>query len=317
MVRDTGGELLPESSFMTPLIDVKNLTVTYGSFVAVDSISFSVDKGSLFAFLGPNGAGKSTTISVVTTLKSSAHGEVVYSIIDDDPRLVGHHDTEIRSRIGVVFQDSLLDRALSVKTNLTTRADLYGLGGVEELAHTLQFEDILTRKYATLSGGQRRRVDIARALLPSPEILFLDEPTTGLDPQSRNLVWETLEALRRDRGLTIFLTTHYMEEAERADKVTIIDHGRIIAEGTPGDLRAQHSRTRMRLTGPACLAENLTRMGFDVEGSQGRLELAIDSSAQAKLILRDLGEMIEDFEVIHGTMDDVFLALSGTALRED
>ncbi|MDR0783354.1 MAG: ABC transporter ATP-binding protein [Propionibacteriaceae bacterium] len=302
---------------MTPIIEVKGLTRAYGAFVAVDDISFWVEKGSLFAFLGPNGAGKSTTISVLTTLAPAQAGEVIYSIIDEDPRLVGQDDAAIRSRIGVVFQDSLLDRPLTVEANLRTRAGLYGRNGVDRIVDSLQLGDLLKRRYGRLSGGQRRRVDIARALLAAPEILFLDEPTTGLDPQSRNLVWETLNSLRESFGLTIFLTTHYMEEAERADQVTIIDHGKIIAEGTPAGLRAEHSYDRMKLRGGSELASALARRGLEARLVNDRFEVRVDDVAQTKAILGELGDLIIDFEVVHGTMDDVFLNLTGTSLRED
>jgi len=233
---------------MPPIIEVKNLTCRYGSLTAVDDVSFTVEKGSLFAFLGPNGAGKSTTISA----------------------LIDHHGPAactIRGRIGVVFQDSLLDAPLTVAANLRSRGKLYGLDDIAPVVRLLRLDDILTRRYGTLSGGQRRRVDIARALLGSPDILFLDEPTTGLDPQSRNLVWDTIGELRRRLGLTVFLTSHYMEEAEQADQVAIIDHGKIIASGTPAQLRAAYSRDRVRRRAP--------------------------------------------------TMNDVFLTLTGTGLRED
>ena len=302
---------------MAPIIEVTNLTRQYGSFTAVDSISFTVEKGSLFAFVGPNGAGKSTTISVLTTLAPPQSGQVAYSIIDQDPRLIGHDDAAIRSRIGVVFQESLLDPALTVRANLVIRSKLYGVDGLRQVIGTLQLEDILKRKYGTLSGGQRRRVDIARALLASPEILFLDEPTTGLDPQSRNMVWETIETLRHDAGLTVFLTTHYMQEAEQADQVTVIDHGTLIASGTPAELRRTHTRTRVRLWGPEELDDALRADGLKPARTHDITEVGVDSPDQARTIITTHAALIEDFEVIHGTMDDVFLSLTGSSLRED
>jgi len=302
---------------MTPIIEVKDLSKTYGSLTAVDHVSFTVEQGALFAFLGPNGAGKSTTISMLTTILAPVSGQVAYSIIDEDPRLLGQDDADIRSRIGVVFQDSLLDKALTVCENLETRARLYGLTGVNDLASSLQLDEIMSQKYGTLSGGQRRRVDIARALLATPEILFLDEPTTGLDPQSRNLVWETIDALRQRLGLTVFLTTHYMEEAERADQVTVIDHGRIIAEGTPDALRAAHSHDRLRLRGRPALGDALTAAGLPWTRRQDVIEVDVESGFQALDIVDAHRAMIEDFEVVHGDMDDVFLNLTGTSLREN
>jgi len=251
---------------MTPIIEVQNLTHRYGSLTAVDTVSFAVERGSLFACLGPNGAGKSTTISVLTTLAALQAGTVTYSVIGDDPWLVGQDDAAIRSKIGVVFQDSLLDGKQTVRANLETRAALYRVDTIAAVVDTLRLADILKRPYGKLSGGQRRRVDIARALLASPEILFLDEPTTGLDPQSRNLVWETIDSLRQE-GLTVFLTTHYMHETEQADQVLIIDHGKLIAFDSPAELRAQYAPTETR--------------------------------------------------VVRGTMEDVFLKLTGTTIRED
>jgi len=302
---------------MSPIIEVKDLTKTYGSLTAVDHVSFTVEKGSLFAFLGPNGAGKSTTISMLTTILAPLSGAVNYSIIDDDPRLLGQDDADIRSRIGVVFQDSLLDKALTVRDNLETRSRLYGMAGIGKLVQSLQLDEIMSQKYGTLSGGQRRRVDIARALLATPEILFLDEPTTGLDPQSRNLVWDALDTLRRRFRLTVFLTTHYMEEAERADQVTIIDHGRIIAAGTPDALRSAHSHDRLKLRGGSDLGDALAIAGTHWARRQDVIDVDVNSAFQALDIVEAHRDLIQDFEVIHGNMDDVFLNLTGTNLREN
>jgi len=302
---------------MSPIIEVKDLTKTYGPLTAVDHVSFTVERGNLFAFLGPNGAGKSTTISMLTTILAPLSGAVNYSIIDDDPRLLGQDDADIRSRIGVVFQDSLLDKALTVRENLETRARLYGIAVIGDLVKSLQLDEIMSQKYGTLSGGQRRRVDIARALLATPEILFLDEPTTGLDPQSRNLVWDALDALRHRFGLTVFLTTHYMEEAERADHVTIIDHGRIISAGTPDALRATHSHDRLKLRGGPALEDALTADGAHWARRQDVIEVDVDCGFQALDIVNAHRGMIQDFEVVHGDMDDVFLNLTGTSLREN
>ena len=301
---------------MAPIIEVTCLTKTYGSLTAVDKVSFTVEKGSLFAFLGPNGAGKSTTISMLTTILAPDSGEVVYSIIDEDPRLLGPDDAAIRSRIGVVFQDSLLDGALSVRNNLRTRASLYGRPAVSDIVSTLQLDEIMGQKYGTLSGGQRRRVDIARALVADPEILFLDEPTTGLDPQSRNLVWETIESLRAKLGLTVFLTTHYMEESERADQVTLIDHGRIIASGTPNSLRAAHARDRLKLRGESELERALDSADLKWSRRQDVIEIDIDRGDEAIDIVNRFRPLIHNFEFVHGSMDDVFLNLTGTTLRE-
>jgi len=300
-----------------PIIEVTDLTRKYGDHTAVDAISFTVERGSLFAFLGPNGAGKSTTITVLTTLAKPQGGTVVYSIIDQDPRLLGQDDADIRSRIGVVFQESLLDRPLTVRANLGMRAHLYGRREVGDIARTLRLHDILDQRYGTLSGGQRRRVDIARALLARPEILFLDEPTTGLDPQSRHLVWETIQSLREELGLTVFLTTHDMEEAEQADAVTIIDHGKVIAAGTPAQLRTAYSSDHLTLRGTPGLADALTAAGTAWTRADDIIDIALPSSIDALGILNAQADLITDFEVAHGTMNDVFLTLTGTNLRED
>jgi len=300
---------------MTPIIEVKNLTHRYGSLTAVDTVSFAVEKGSFFACLGPNGAGKSTTISVLTTLAGLQAGTVAYSVTGDDPWLVGQDDAAIRSKIGVVFQDSLLDGTQSVRANLETRASLYQVDTIAPVVDTLQLADILKRPYGKLSGGQRRRVDIARALLASPEILFLDEPTTGLDPQSRNLVWETIDSLRQE-GLTVFLTTHYMHEAEQTDQVMIIDHGKLIAFGSPAELRAQYAQNKVRLRGHL-LADALRTSNLDFTETVDTFVIPVDTSEQARAIINDYAHLIDDFEVVRGTMDDVFLTLTGTTIRED
>ena len=303
---------------MAPIIEVVNLTRRYGALTAVDDVSFAVEQGSLFAFVGPNGAGKSTTVAVLTTLAPAHGGAVAYSL-DNERRLLGRDDALIRSRIGIVFQDSLLDRPLTVRANLEIRSRLYDRrhDQVDEVVRALRLSDIATRKYGTLSGGQRRRVDIARALLATPQILFLDEPTTGLDPQSRNLVWQTIAQLRQELGLTVFLTTHYLEEADQADQVTVIDHGKVVAGGTPGELRATYCRDKVKLRGPAELDAALRRSGTAHTRTHDVVEVPVDSPAEARRVINEYAEWTTEFEVVHGTMDDVFLALTGTSLRED
>jgi len=280
---------------MTDSIEVTGLTKRYADTVAVDDVSFSVPQGAVFAFLGTNGAGKSTTIACLTTVERPDAGRL----------LVGGHDVTTsgdaaRRAIGVVFQDSLLDASLSVRENLTVRARPYiksrkGIvQRIDQLTNAMQLGEILDRRYGKLSGGQRRRVDIARAILHDPQVLFLDEPTTGLDPASRQSMWSTIRQLRDRTGLTIFLTTHYMEETEEADQVAIIDHGHLIAEGTPAQLRAQHSSSILTLT---------TVAGAEL--------VHVDGAAQARRILIERGDSILDFEFRHGRMDDVFLSLTG------
>ncbi|MFA7010332.1 MAG: ATP-binding cassette domain-containing protein, partial [Bacilli bacterium] len=224
------------------VIEVKGLHKFYGNIHAVKGIDFYVEKGKVFAFLGPNGAGKSTTIDIICTFLKQDEGEVlVYG------NKLGEKDDEIRSIIGAVFQDGLLDGLLTIEENLQIRGAFYGLRGsklkqaIVEVAEVTEIKDLLKRQYKNLSGGQRRRCDIARALINTPKILFLDEPTTGLDPQTRKMVWETISTLQKKTKMTIFLTTHYMEEAANADYVIVIDNGIIAAKGTPAELKENYS----------------------------------------------------------------------------
>ncbi len=294
-MKERAGGMSSDSS-----VAVQGLTKRYRETVAVDDISFDVPTGSVFAFLGTNGAGKSTTIGCLTTVVPFDSGALA---------VAGHDVTRdgdaVRRSIGVVFQDSVLDGALSVRENLAMRARPYLSSGaairarVDELSALVELDEFLDRRYGRLSGGQRRRVDIARALLPDPAILFLDEPTTGLDPASRSVVWRTVHDLRERSGLTVFLTTHYMEETEQADRVCLIDHGRIIADGTPAELRARYSSSVLTLT--------------TADGVEAR---PVPDAAEAKRILAELGDAVTDFEFRHGTMDDVFLALTGRSGSE-
>ena len=297
-------------------ISVRGLTKKYGATTAVDDLSFEVQPGTVFAFLGTNGAGKSTTISCLTTVIPFDAGEA--SVDGADVRTAGG---SVRKSIGVVFQDSVLDPLLTGRENLRTRARFYSSdtaaneARINELSTLIGLGDFLDRPYGTYSGGQRRRVDIARALLHSPSILFLDEPTAGLDPASRALVWSTIRELRDRHGLTVFLTTHYMEETEEADRVCIIERGRIIADGTPAQLRARHSSSVLSITTdnrPALLAlaaQEAAEIRDEDDG--GVLRLVGGDAAAARRILDRHGNSVLDFEFRHGTMDDVFLALTG------
>ena len=297
-------------------ISVRGLTKKYGTTTAVDDLSFEVQAGSVFAFLGTNGAGKSTTISCLTTVIPFDAGDA--SVDGADVRTAGG---SVRKSIGVVFQDSVLDPLLTGRENLRTRARFYSSdtaaneARINELSTLIGLGDFLDRPYGTYSGGQRRRVDIARALLHSPSILFLDEPTAGLDPASRALVWSTIRELRDRHGLTVFLTTHYMEETEEADRVCIIERGRIIADGTPAQLRARHSSSVLSITTdnrPALLALAAEEgAGIRNADDGGVLRLVVDDAATARRILDRHGDSVLDFEFRHGTMDDVFLALTG------
>lgn len=298
-----------------PAISVRGLTKRFGPLTAVDDLSFDVQAGSVFAFLGANGAGKSTTISCLTTVMPFDSGSV--GIAGHDVRSSG---TGVREAIGVVFQDSMLDPILTGRENLQTRARFYSAdkkandARIAELSRMVGLEDFLDRRYSTYSGGQRRRVDIARALLHAPSIIFLDEPTAGLDPASRAVVWSTIHDLRENQGLTVFLTTHYMEETEEADRVCVIEKGRIIADGTPTALRSEYSSSILSVTSadPAALLRLAQDAGVDVVSSEGNvLRLAVELSATARHLLAEHGGNVLDFEFRHGTMDDVFLALTG------
>lgn len=232
------------------IIKISHLNKNFGSVKAVNDLNFRVKRGELFAFLGVNGAGKSTTISIICEQLRKDSGVVEINGTEEEKA-----GTKSKRLLGIVFQDSALDKPLTVKENLRSRAALYGITGrafderLEELVKLLNFGDYLNRAVGKLSGGQRRRIDIARALLHRPEILILDEPTTGLDPQTRQLIWNVIEKLRTDENLTVFLTTHYMEEAANAGYVVILDKGRIVAEGTPFELKSRYVQDTMLLYG--------------------------------------------------------------------
>lgn len=295
-------------------IEVQGLSKSYRAVRAVNDISFDVGDGEVFAFLGANGAGKSTTIGCLTTVLPFDQGHV---------RVAGHdvrRDGEsVRRQIGVVFQNSLLDPELTALENLRLRARLVGVDRREEASRIARLSDLvdlgsfLKRPYGRLSGGERRRVDIARALLAEPVILFLDEPTAGLDPASRAAVWSTVQELRRAQGLTVFLTTHYMEETEEADRVCIIDAGRIVAQDTPAALRATYSRSVLTIlsSDARALIAAAAGDGLTAELDGDRVLIAVTDASHARRLLAAHGERVLDFEFRHGRMDDVFLALTG------
>lgn len=301
------------------IIEVKNLRKSYGSVHAVRGIDFYVESGKLFAFLGPNGAGKSTTIDIICTLLKPDEGEVLI-----DGHTLGKHDDPIRSIIGVVFQDGLLDALLTVEENLRIRGSFYGLRGeklketVAEVAEITNIKEILKRPYGKLSGGQRRRCDIARALLNTPKILFLDEPTTGLDPQTRKNVWETITSLQKKTGMTIFLTTHYMEEAAGADYVIVIDNGEIAAKGTPSELKESFTSDKLVLVSEddRSIEGVLLDCGVTYEKVSNQYVLKIKSTLDALAIIDKCREHISGFEVLRGTMDDAFIEITGKEIRE-
>lgn len=295
------------------IIDVEGLTKAYGNVRAVQGISFSVARGSLFSFLGVNGAGKSTTINILCSILQKDAGKVLIDGLDLDTQA-----ERIKPRIGIVFQNSVLDDLLTVKENLTVRAGFYGLGGrrwrerLQRLTQMFELEEILSRPFGKLSGGQKRRADIARGLVASPELLILDEPTTGLDPATRRTVWEIVRRLQREEGMTVFLTTHYMEEAEGSDRVVILDGGRIAAEGTPVQLKNRFSRSRLYLYGDAgALGAELDTAGLAYEPTAGGVQLSMANARQARTFLQAHPHLAQDFEFIKGNMDDVFLAVTG------
>lgn len=304
---------------MDNIIEVSGLKKSYGRIQAVKGIDFSVKQGTLFAFLGPNGAGKSTTIDILCTLLKQDGGRVLI-----DGNLLGQDDDKIRSSIGVVFQDSILDKLLTVRENLLTRGRFYeknseklkdAVKGAMEAAGVLEFAD---RPYGKLSGGQRRRADIARALVHMPKILFLDEPTTGLDPQTRKNVWETVQKMQKNSGLTVFLTTHYMEEAASADYVTIIDDGLIAGRGTPTELKSAYCTDYLNIKpkDAALLKNSLRDKNILYTASNDIISISLSKTTEAIPYIREWEDNIESFEVLNGTMDDVFINITGKEIRE-
>lgn len=298
---------------MDNIIEIKNLNKSFGDVRAVQDLSFSVREGELFAFLGLNGAGKSTTISIMCGQLSKDSGKVIVNGSDLD-----NASDKIKSDLGVVFQNSVLDKALSAYDNLKYRAALYGICGkdfekrLKELSQLLGFGDYLRRSVGKLSGGQRRRIDIARALLHKPKILILDEPTTGLDPQTRKSVWNVVEQLRRNEKMTVFLTTHYMEEAADADYVIILDSGKISAKGTPLQLKNTYTGDFITLYGVS--PEQAKLLGLPFEEIRDACRVSVPNTAAAAELILKRPELFKDFEITKGKMDDVFLAATGKKL---
>ena len=298
---------------MKNIIEIDHLHKAFGDVKAVQDLSFRVREGELFAFLGINGAGKSTTINILCGQLAKDSGTVKIGGIDLDAE-----PDSIKRSLGVVFQNSVLDKELSVRDNLASRAALYGLGGKDfqnrlaELARLLEFEELLKRSVGKLSGGQRRRIDIARALLHRPKIIILDEPTTGLDPQTRSLLWRVIGELRNKENMTVFLTTHYMEEAADADYVVILDHGRIAAEGTPLTLKNTYTGDFITIYNTE---ESLIKaLGMPYKPMRDAFRVSVpDTAAATNLILRH-PEVFRDYEITKGKMDDVFLAVTGKKL---
>ena len=298
---------------MKNIIEIEHLSKSFGEVHAVQDLSFQVKEGELFAFLGINGAGKSTTINIMCGQLAKDAGTVRIGGVDLDA-----DPDSIKRSLGVVFQGSVLDKDLSVRDNLESRAALYGISGkafknrLTELAELLEFENLLKRTVGRLSGGQRRRIDIARALLHRPKLLILDEPTTGLDPQTRSVLWRVIGDLRRNGHMTVFLTTHYMEEAADADYVVILDSGRIAAEGTPLMLKNKYTGDFMTLYGVE--EQQVKKLGAPYEKIRDACRVSVpDTAAATELIIR-YPELFRDFEITKGKMDDVFLAVTGKKL---
>ena len=301
---------------MKNVIEIKNLCKSFGKVKAVDNISFCVKEGELFAFLGINGAGKSTTISMICNTLIPDSGSIFVDEVD-----ISQNQDKIKKDIGVVFQQSVLDRALSVKDNLRSRAALYGIVGdsfearLRELSVLLDFEDILSRPLGKLSGGQRRRIDIARALIHEPKILILDEPTTGLDPQTRARLWRVISDLRKTKNMTVFLTTHYMEEAADADHVIILDRGRIVAEGTPHELKNRFTGDFVTVYGVE--EEKIAKLNMPYEKIKDDFKITVRNTAEATSLIVAHPELFVDYEITKAKMDDVFLAATGRSLSDD
>ncbi len=280
-------------------IKVNNLTKCYGDVTAVNHISFEVEKGTMLGFLGVNGAGKTTAINMLSTLITPDEGEAEIC-----GQILGKENESIRTKIGIVYQQNYLDDVMTVRENLICRGIIHGISRQEakrqcdRLTEILKLEDILDRRYKLLSGGQKRRSEIAAALMHTPEILFLDEPTTGLDPATRQDVWEIVKSLQQKEEMTVFLTTHYMEEAAEADKIIIMDKGNIITSGTPFELKERYAKDKVKLF-----------------YKDGRIkEIALEHTLDALAIVEKEKECLQGFEVIQGNMDDVFLNAVGTSL---
>lgn len=294
---------------MENIIEIEHLYKNFGDVKAVDNLSLKVKTGELYAFLGVNGAGKSTTISIICGTLAKTSGSVKVCGADEN------NFDNAKKELGVVFQSSVLDKALSVRDNLKFRASLYGITGekfearLKELDDLLHFSEFITRPVGKLSGGQKRKIDVARALIHKPKLLILDEPTTGLDPMTRKTLWEVIYSLQKSTGMTVFLTTHYMEEAAEADYVVIIDHGKIAAEGTPLELKNKYTGDFITLY---TNDENAVKsLGKPYESVQDGFRIAVKNTEEATSLIVARPELFRDYEIIKGKMDDVFIAVTG------
>jgi len=298
---------------MQKIIEVEGLQKSYGAVHAVRGIDFYVEAGSLFAFLGVNGAGKSTTIDMLSTMLAADAGRAAIGGHE-----LGKEDAKIREIIGIVYQDSLLDKMLTVQENLAIRGSFYGLSkgvlkkAIARATEIVNITDILRRPYGKLSGGQRRRADIARALINTPKILFLDEPTTGLDPESREGLWHTLRQIQKNTGMTVFFTTHYMEEAASANYITMIHRGQIVARGTPSELKDEHSSDFLRVV-PKDTNRFLSYLkceNIDFATDAEVFVVPINATTDSIHIIEAQKDNMHNYEVLMGTLDDVFINIT-------
>lgn len=302
---------------MEDIIQVSNLKKYFKEVKAVDDISFRVKTGELYGFLGVNGAGKSTTINMLCTLLHCSEGNAKICNYD-----LGKENKEIRQKIGVVFQDNTLDANLTIKENLITRAGLYNKSNkeiVDNLAYVseiLNIKDLMKRQFRKLSGGQKRRCEIAKALMNRPDILFLDEPTTGLDPQTRQMVWESIEKIQKEENMTVFLTTHYMEEAAKANYISIMEAGKLIASGTPSTLKEKYTSDILKIYAKDthALVKSLKADNISYEIKSNHIHVVIKNTLKGLEILNMVKDNLCSFEVIQGTMDDVFINITGRSL---
>jgi len=304
---------------MDKIIKITNLKKYYGDIKAVDDISFEVERGDIFAFLGVNGAGKSTTINILSTLLKKDSGKVIIDDVDIDT-----NNFLIKEKIGIVFQNTVLDEKLTVVDNLKTRASYYGIRGdkwtkrLAELTEYLDLKELLNRPFGKLSGGQKRRVDIARGLINNPKIMFFDEPTTGLDPSTRVNIWKVIFRIQKENNMTVFLTTHYMEEAENVNDVVIIDRGKIIAHDTPENLKNLYSGNYVKLYG--CpnveIEKKLKELNLEFRKEIDVYIIRVESSKASLEFLETHKNLYKDFEVVKGNMDDVFLNATGKKLED-
>lgn len=304
------------------IIRVSHLKKYFKEVKAVDDVNFEIEKGELFGFLGINGAGKSTTINMLCTLSAPTGGEAEIC-----GYALGKENEKIRERIGVVYQANCLDERLSVKENLFVRGSFYEKSGsrlksrILDICEVLELEKLYNRRFAGLSGGQKRRCEIARALLNRPQLLFLDEPTTGLDPATRKKVWQSIERIRKETEMTVFLTTHYMEEAAKATNIAIIDGGHIMERGTPFTLKEKYAKDRLVLIPDAerkeRFWENLTAEGRSFKRKEHYAAMELENSLEALPILQRMKSYMEGFELLQGSMDDVFLNVTGKTLDQN